>query len=158
MVNGELVYYKTGLSFSSTRARVDSEIGSPPPMKPPKRYPEIFVDKEFLSVRGDIIYQVAKVNTNTYRVILEHPVFGRTMEIFEEDGDGDLCLKSVFPMEMHDEIEEIESVKSYYNDYLLGGEESYLEYFNPEVGHFLLSRNISVYPTLTYKVNDENNE
>lgn len=124
-------------------------------MKPPKRYPEVFVEKEFLSVRDDIIYQVAKINSDTYRVILEHPVFGRTMEIFEEDGDGDLCLKSVFPMEMHDEIEEIESVKSYYNDYLLEGEESYLEYFNPDVGHFLLSRNIGVYPTSTYKVDND---
>lgn len=124
-------------------------------MKPPKRYPEIFVEKEFLSVRGDIIYQVTKISTGTYRVILEHPVFGRTMEIFEEDGDGDLCLKSIFPMEMQDELEEIEAVKSYVNDFLLEGASTYLEYHNPEVGYFLLSRNIGVYPTDTYQVDND---
>jgi hypothetical protein len=124
-------------------------------MKPPKRYPEIFVEKEFLSVRDDIIYQVAKINSDTYRVILEHPVFGKTMEIFEEDGDGDLCLKSVFPMEMQDEIEEIEAVMDYLNNYLLEGEETYLQYHNPDVGYFLLSRNIGVYPTAAYQVDDE---
>lgn len=123
-------------------------------MKPAKRFKEIFVEREFLSARGDIIYQVAKINTDTYRVILEHPVFGRTMEIFELDDDDDLCLKSVFPMEMQDNLEEIQSVKSYYNDYLLEGEESYLEYHNPDVGYFLLSRNIGVYQTSTYRVDD----
>jgi hypothetical protein len=124
-------------------------------MKPPKRYSEIFVEKEFLSVRDDIIYQVAKINSDTYRVILEHPVFGKTMEIFEEDGDGDLCLKSVFPMEMQDEIEEIEAVMDYLNNYLLEGEETYLQYHNPDVGYFLLSRNIGVYPTAAYQVDDD---
>lgn len=123
-------------------------------MKPPKRYPEIFVEREFLSVRDDIIYQVAKINSDTYRVILEHPVFGKTMEIFELDGDGDLCLKSVFPMEMQDEIEEIEAVMDYLNNYLLEGEETYLQYHNPDVGYFLLSRNIGVYPTAAYQVDD----
>jgi hypothetical protein len=124
-------------------------------MKPPKRYREIFVEREFLTARTEVIYQVTKVNSDTYRVILEHPVFGKTLEIFELDRDGDLCLKSVFPTEMQDSIEEIQSVKSYYNDYLLDGSESYLEYHNPEVGYFLLSRNIGVYPTSTYQVDDE---
>jgi hypothetical protein len=124
-------------------------------MKPPKRYQEIFVEREFLTARTEVIYQVTKVNSDTYRVILEHPVFGKTLEIFELDRDGDLCLKSVFPTEMQDSIEEIQSVKSYYNDYLLDGSESYLEYHNPEVGYFLLSRNIGVYPTSTYQVDDE---
>jgi hypothetical protein len=124
-------------------------------MKPPKRYQEIFVEREFLTARTEVIYQVTKVNSDTYRVILEHPVFGKTLEIFELDKDGDLCLKSVFPTEMQDSIEEIQSVKSYYNDYLLDGSESYLEYHNPEVGYFLLSRNIGVYPTSTYQVDDE---
>lgn len=123
-------------------------------MKPPKRYPEIYVSKEFLSVRDEIIYQVTKVNSNTYRVILEHPVFGKTIEIFEEDKDGDLCLKSVFPTEMQDDIEEVEAVKDYLNNYLLEGEETYLQYFAEGTGYFLLSRNIGVYPTSVYRVDD----
>jgi hypothetical protein len=43
---------------------------------------------------------------------------------------------------MQDEQEEIEIVKDYYNNFLLDGHETYLEYFNQEIGYFLLSRNV----------------
>jgi hypothetical protein len=118
-------------------------------MKNPKRYPEIFVEKDWLVSRGDIIKRVVKIDDNTYRVIYTNPVFGDTMEIFEVDGDGDLCLKSIFTPEMQTE-EELESVKDYYNNYILDGEQTYIEYFNKAVGYFLLSRNIGVYPTSVY--------
>jgi hypothetical protein len=118
-------------------------------MKNPKRYPEIFVERDWLVSRGDIIKRVVKINNNTYRVIYTNPVFGDTMEIFEVDGDGDLCLKSIFTPEMQTE-EELESVKDYYNNFILDGEQTYIEYFTKEIGYFLLSRNIGVYPTSVY--------
>jgi hypothetical protein len=33
-------------------------------------------------------------------------------------------------------------VKDYYNNFLLDGQETYLEYFNEEIGYFILSRNV----------------
>ena len=113
---------------------------------PPKRYPEIFVERNWLTTRPDIIRRVVQVDPETFRVIYEHPVFGEAMEIFEMDKDGDLCLKSIFTPEMQTE-EELDIVKDYYNNYILEGENTYIEYFNPSVGYFLLSRNIGVYPT-----------
>lgn len=121
-------------------------------MKRPKRYPEIYVEKEFLSVRSDILHGVVKIDDDVYKVILEHPVFGTTVEIFElDESDDTLCLKSVFPTEMQTE-EELESVKDYYNNFILEGQETYIEYYNPNAGYFLLSRNIGVYPTSVYSV------
>jgi hypothetical protein len=119
-------------------------------MKPQKRFPEIFVASDWLTSRDDIIQKVVKIDDDTYRVIMEHPVFGPCMEIFEQDGDGDLCLKSIFTPEMQSP-QEFEIVKDYYNNYILEGEDTYIEYFNPSVGYFLLSRNIGVYPTSAYK-------
>jgi hypothetical protein len=43
--------------------------------------------------------------------------------------------------------EEMEIVKDYYNNFLLEGEQTYIDYFNPELGYFLLSRNNGVYAT-----------
>lgn len=115
-------------------------------MKKLKRYPEIYVQADFLTTRDDIIRGVVKVDDTTYKVILEHPVFGKTIEIFELDPNDDtLCLRSVFPSEMQTE-EEMEMVKDYLNNFILGGQDTYLEYYNKEAGYFLLSRNIGVYP------------
>jgi hypothetical protein len=124
-------------------------------MKPPKRWPEVYVEKEFLSTRSDLIHGVIKIDSTTYKVILEHPVFGTSVEIFElDESDDTLCLKSVFPREMQTE-QEVEIVKDYYNNFLLDGEETYIEYHNPQVGYYLLSRNIGVYPTNMYSVESE---
>jgi hypothetical protein len=114
-------------------------------MKKQRRYPEIFVEMDFLTSRPDIVYSVIQLNDSTYRVIFEHPVFGETVEIFEMDrGDNTLCLKSSFPSEMQTE-EEMGVVKDYYNNFLLEGEQTYIEYFSKDVGYFLLSRNNGVY-------------
>jgi hypothetical protein len=124
-------------------------------MKKLKRYPEVFVESDFLSTRQDIVRKVIKIDDTTYKVMMEHPVSGPCMEIFELDqSDKTLCLKSIFAPEMQSE-EEIEVLKDYYNNFLLQGEETYIEYFNPDVGYFLLSRNIGVYPTNTYKPEEE---
>lgn len=122
-------------------------------MKPPKRYPEIFVTMDFLTTRDDIIRGVVKIDEDTYKVVLEHPVFGTTIEIFEHDpSDNTLCLKSVYPVEMQSDPEEINIVKDYYNNFILEGSETYLEYLNKDLGLFLLSRNTGVYPTNSYTV------
>jgi hypothetical protein len=123
-------------------------------VKPPKRYPDIYVSRDFLTVRDDIVRGVVQIDSDTYKVIMEHPVFGTTIEIFEHDqSDDTLCLRSVFPVEMQSE-EEVEIVKDYLNNFILEGEQTFLEYYNPEAGYFLLSRNVGVYPVSSGGVDD----
>lgn len=116
-------------------------------MKKQKRYPEIFVEMDFLTTREDVVREVIQLNDEVFKVVLEHPVFGNTIEIYEVDTrDHTLCLKSIFPTEMQTE-DEMEIVKDYYNNYLLEGVETYIDYFAKDVGYFLLSRNNGVYFT-----------
>ena len=110
-------------------------------MKKEKQWPEIFVEKDFLN-NGDIINKVLKVDTRTYNVNFEHPILGQVIEIFDIYDHELLCLKSVYPVDMQDTPEEVEVAKDYYNNFLLDGHETYLEYFNPKIGYFLLSRNV----------------
>lgn len=112
-----------------------------------KRYKEVFVEADFLTTRDDIIREVVKVSDDTYKVRMNHPVFGDTVEIFEiDESDNTLCLRSVFPIEMQDSAEEFAMVSDYYNNFLLEGENTYIDYYNKEVGYFLLSRNVGIYP------------
>ena len=110
-------------------------------MKKERQWPEVFVEIEFLK-RTDIINKVLRVDSTTYNVNFEHPVLGQIVEIYEIYEKDTLCLKSVYPVEMQDEFEGIDIVKDYYNNFLLDGHETYLEYFNQEIGYFLLSRNV----------------
>lgn len=124
-------------------------------MKPPKRWPEIFVEKDFLYTRNDIIESVVKIDHEKYKVVIEHPVFGKSVDIYElDESDDTLCLKSVFPAEMQTG-EDIEIVQDYLNGFILKGEETYLQYWNKDVGYYLLSRNIGVYPTNIDSEDDE---
>jgi hypothetical protein len=112
-----------------------------------KRYREVFVEADFLTARDDIIREVVKVTEDTYKVRMDHPVFGDTVEVFElDESDNTLCLRSVFPIEMQDSAEEFAMVSDYYNNFLLEGENTYIDYYNKEVGYFLLSRNVGIYP------------
>lgn len=112
-----------------------------------KRYKEVFVEADFLTTRDDIIREVVKVSDDTYKVRMNHPVFGDTIEIFEiDESDNTLCLRSVFPIEMQDSAEEFAMVSDYYNNFLLEGENTYIDYYNKQVGYFLLSRNVGIYP------------
>ena len=123
-------------------------------MKQIKRYPEIFVEADYLTTRDDLIRGVIKVRSDTYKVIMDHPVLGLTIEIMELDsGDNTLCLRSIFPTEMQSE-EEMEVVNDYYR-YVLYVEDTYIEYYNPEIGYFLLSRNVGMYPASTYSKDDD---
>lgn len=110
-------------------------------MKKERQWPEVFVEIEFLK-RTDIINKVLRVDSTTYNVNFEHPVLGQVVEIYDIYDKDTLCLKSVYPVDMQDEVEEIDIVKDYYNNFLLDGHETYLEYFNQEIGYFLLSRNV----------------
>lgn len=112
-----------------------------------RRYREVFVEADFLTTRDDIIREVVKVSDDTYKVRMNHPVFGDTIEIFEiDESDNTLCLRSVFPIEMQDSAEEFAMVSDYYNNFLLEGENTYIDYYNKQVGYFLLSRNVGIYP------------
>lgn len=110
-------------------------------MKKEKQWPEVFVEFDFLK-RSDIINKIVRVDSHRYNVNFEHPVFGQVVEIFDVYSPDLLCLKSVYPIEMQDTQEEIDILKDYYNNFLLDGNETYLEYLNEEIGFFLLSRNV----------------
>lgn len=116
-------------------------------MKPQKRYPEVYVEMDFLE-RSDIITEKARVDEESIRVKMNHPVFGEdTSEIYDIDfGDNTLCLKSIYSPQMQTE-EEMDIMSDYYNNFLLEGEETYIPYYHPEVGYYLLSRNVGVYNT-----------
>lgn len=116
-------------------------------MKPPKRYPEVYVEMDFLD-RSDIIEERARVDSESIRVKMNHPVFGEgTVEIYDIDfNDNTLCLKSIYSPGMQTE-EELDVMSDYVNNYLLEGEQTYLPYYHPEIGYYLLSRNVGVYGT-----------
>jgi hypothetical protein len=110
-------------------------------MKKPTIYPEIYVEGKFLH-RSDIVKKVIRTDKNVFHVTFDHPVLGSVTEIFEMLFKKNIiCLKCCFPHEMQTE-EEIEIVKDYYNNFILEGHETYLEYYNEQVGGwYVLSRN-----------------
>jgi hypothetical protein len=110
-------------------------------MKKERHWPEVYVEKDFLK-RKDIINKILRVDEDTYNVNFEHPVLGQVVEVYRLEEENLLCLKSVYPIEMQEDAEEIDIAKDYYNNFLLDGQETYLEYFNQEIGYFLLSRNV----------------
>lgn len=109
-------------------------------MKKEKYWPEIFVEMDFLN-RDDIVNKVIRVDEDTYNVNFEHPVLGQVVEIYEIQ-DSYLCLKSIYPYEAQDDPDNLEIAKDYYNNFLLDCNETYLDYYNEELGYFLLSRNM----------------
>lgn len=108
-----------------------------------KKWPEVLVDAGFLEERRDIINSVKQTQINTYSVNFNHPVLGEVVEVYQYVPQHNLlCLKSVFPKDMQEE-DELEAAKDYYNKHLLDDIETYIEYFNKEVGYFLLSKNVT---------------
>lgn len=116
-------------------------------MKKQKRYPEVYVEMDFLE-RADVIEEMSQIDDESIRIKMDHPVFGEgTVEIFDIDSSDDtLALKSIYCPTMQDE-EEMNIMADYYNNFLLEGEQTYLQYYHPEVGYYLLSRNVGVYGT-----------
>ena len=108
-----------------------------------KQWPEVLVGIEFLTKRKDIITSIKRPREDTFSVSIDHPVLGTVIEVYHYvPTHGLLCLKSIFPQDMQ-EADEFEAVKDYYNIHLLDNTETYIEYFNKEVGYFLLSKNVT---------------
>lgn len=114
-------------------------------MKNAKRWPEIYVDAKFLD-RDDIINKIVRVDKTTYNINFEHEVLGQVVEVYDLISKYDLlCVRSVYPIDMQNS-EGIEICKDYYNNFVLDGQETYLEYYNSEIGYFILSRNVTEVP------------
>lgn len=111
-------------------------------MQKEKLWPEVHVEEAFLTTRDDIVTKVLKLNNSSFNVRFEHPVLGEVVEIFHRVAPNLLGLKSIYCFEAQEDPEILDIAKDYYNNFLLDGEETYLEYFNDEVGYFLLSRNV----------------
>ena len=110
-------------------------------MKNQQRWPEVLVGVDFLSERKDIISEVRRPHPDIFSVTLEHPVLGTVIEVFKYyEQQRLLCLKSICAQDMQGP-EEMDTVRDYYNNYLLDGKDTYIDCFNPAVGYFLLSRN-----------------
>lgn len=106
-----------------------------------RQWPEILVDVGFLE-NEEIVDKVVRTAMDTFNVHFEHPVLGDVVEIFALIDSNTMCLKSIYPIDMQSQ-EEIETAKDYYNNFLLDGHETYLDYFNQEIGFFLQSRNVT---------------
>lgn len=114
-----------------------------------KNWPEIYVSTDFLD-RDDIINKVVRVDETTYNVNFEHPVLGQVIEVYDLLHSHKLLrLRCVYPIEFQN-FEGMEICKDYYNNFLLDGQETYLEYFNEQVGYFILSRNVTEVPLQGY--------
>jgi hypothetical protein len=110
-------------------------------MKEQQRWPEVLVGSDFLIKRSDIINEVTRPQRDVVKVSMDHPVLGTVVEVYRLFPEHKiLSLKSVCAKDMQEE-EEMEVVKDYYNNHLLGGKDTYIDCFNPDVGYFLMSRN-----------------
>jgi hypothetical protein len=109
-------------------------------MKKSKVYPEVFVTADFLE-RKEISEGIRHVTPDIINVTFNHEVLGQVTEIFTFLPTGDLRLHAVYPNECQEE-EDFEVAKDYYNNFLLDGEQTYLDYFHPEIGYYLQSRNV----------------
>lgn len=105
-----------------------------------KHYPEILVTTDFAD-REEIEDIEEEDDVPLLHITYSHPIFGLITETFLYTDEVDyFILKSSTPHDCQD-FDSIQEIKKYYNDYLLGGNETYLEYFNPEIGWYLLTRN-----------------
>lgn len=108
-----------------------------------KKWPEVLVNVDFLDKRRDIISSILRPQVNTFSVSIDHPVLGEVVEVYQYIPEHRLlCLKSIYPKDMQEE-DELEAAKDYYNKHILNDSDTYIEYFNKEVGYFLLSKNVT---------------
>lgn len=108
-----------------------------------EKSPEIHIKANFLEERTDIINKVIHLDGNLVDVEMDHPVLGQVLEVYQKNGEY-LTLKTILLLEMTD-WDEVEIALDYYNNFLLGGRsapDTYLSYFNPEVGFYLSTRNL----------------
>lgn len=109
-------------------------------MRSPSFSPEIHISPSVLD-DNPYVEKVIKMDEGYVHVYMNHPVLGSTLEVFRESGDGEhLSLAAVFPQDMQDP-DNMEIVKDYYNNYILEGSQTYLDYYSVETGWYLLSKN-----------------
>lgn len=102
--------------------------------------PEIHVDPEVFKDNPDI-EKVMQMDEGYVHVYMDHPVLGDTLEVFRLSADGKhLTLKGVFPQDLQEE-DDIEIAVDYYNNFVLEGAQTYLQYFSESTGWYLLSKN-----------------
>lgn len=102
-------------------------------------HPEIHISYQFLEERKDIITKIIYLEDGIIDVELEHPVLGSIVEIYLKTPRY-LTLKGVILPEF-ESLDELEIAQDYYNNYILGGYNTYLTYTHPEYGYYLSSRN-----------------
>lgn len=103
------------------------------------RHPEIIVSNTILE---NTHMKFTQLDGGFLVAEYEHPNLGEVMETFKKINKTSYALKLIYPEDLQDE-DEIYMAKEYYNLHLLNGWETYLEYFNPEDGWYLMSRNFS---------------
>ena len=109
-------------------------------MKKASFSPEIHVHPDCFEDNPSV-EKIIQMDYGFVHVYLDHPVLGETLEIFQLAADQThLSLKAIFPTEMQDP-EDIELCKDYYNNYILEGSPTYLDYWSEETGWYLLSKN-----------------
>jgi hypothetical protein len=102
--------------------------------------PEIHVHPDALASNPSV-EKIINMDEGFIHVYLDHPVLGSTLEIFRVATDKKhLSLKAVFPQDMQDP-DEIEICKDYYNNYILEGSQTYLDYWSESTGWYLLTKN-----------------
>lgn len=105
------------------------------------QYPEIIIDKTIYDNKN---IKVINLGDDFIELNFDHPNLGSVSEIFKKSNNSDkYSLKFIYPRELQDE-DEIHIAKDYYNLFLLESWETYLEYFNPEDGWYLISRNFDM--------------
>ena len=103
------------------------------------KYPEVHTKNNLLENKN---VKVIHLDNEYVSVKFAHPNLGEVTEVFKKMNNKaqDLALKCIYPGDLQDE-DDVYIAKDYYNLHLLDGWETYLEYYNPEDGWYLLSRN-----------------
>lgn len=109
-------------------------------MRNPSRAPEIHIDISVLEGNPHV-KKVVYLDDGYVHVYYDHPVLGDTLEIYANEQGDFLSLKAIYPNDMQDGEEEIGICKDYYNNYVLGGHDTYIDYYRPDTGWYLLTTN-----------------
>ncbi len=102
-----------------------------------KKYPEVIINNSILENPN---IKVINLGDDYLELNFLHPNLGQVVELFKKVNSNHYSLKMVYPEDLQED-DEIEIAKEYYNLHLLEGWETYLEYFTPNEGWYLMSRN-----------------
>lgn len=108
-------------------------------MKNSLKAPEIHVHIDLLE-NNPAVKKVIFLDEGYVQVYYDHPVLGVVLEVYANEFENILTLKAIYPQDMQ-EVEDIEICKDYYNNFCLGGHETYLDYYREDTGWYLLTTN-----------------